>query len=149
MVGVPAGATGGVGVGAGVGVGVGVGVAGDVIGGGEGEDLRRAAAQGDTTKLLALIEEGAAVNLSDEVSAMAGLVVKTVPDALSGMRLWPGKVPADILGIRVAFKEDTSCPFGIKLESGDSSRYVFSCIGGGDIKLLLNNNLFCSISSLW
>lgn len=100
MVGVPAGATGG-GVGAGVGVGVGVGVAGDVIGGGEGEDLRRAAAQGDTTKLLALIEEGAAVNLSDEVSAMAGLGVKTVSDAFSGMVWCPGKVSADLSGIRV------------------------------------------------
>lgn len=61
MVGVPCGASGG------GGVGVGVGVAGDVIGRGEGEDLRRAAAKGDTVKLLALLEEGADVNLSDEV----------------------------------------------------------------------------------
>ncbi|XP_068222675.1 uncharacterized protein [Palaemon carinicauda] len=66
MVGVPGGASGG-----GVGVGVGVGVAGDVIGGGEGEDLRRAAAQGDTSKVLALLEEGADVNLTDEVGYTA------------------------------------------------------------------------------
>ncbi|XP_050710132.1 uncharacterized protein LOC126994903 [Eriocheir sinensis] len=57
MVGVP----GGGGAGGGVGVGEGVGV-----GGGEGEALRRAAAEGNTGRLLALIEEGASVNKADE-----------------------------------------------------------------------------------
>lgn len=87
MVGVPGGASGG-------GVGAGVGVAGDVIGGGEGEDLRRAAAKGDTVKLLALLEEGADVNLSDECgrTALHWACTRHQPNAVASLLLSGAKV---------------------------------------------------------
>ncbi|XP_042212291.1 protein VAPYRIN-like, partial [Homarus americanus] len=94
MVGVLGGASGGAGGGGGVGVGVGVGVAGDVIGGGEGEDLRRAAAQGNTKKLLTLLEEGAAVNLTDECgrTALHWACTRRQPNSVAALLLNGAKV---------------------------------------------------------
>nr|XP_053639684.1 uncharacterized protein LOC128693835 [Cherax quadricarinatus] len=87
MVGVPGGVSGG-------GVGVGVGVAGDAVGGGEGEDLRRAAAQGDTKKLLHLLEEGASINLSDECgrTALHWSCSRRQPDSVAALLLNGAKV---------------------------------------------------------